>query len=64
MFEIGIGDEESMMCLLKKLKALEPDLTEGLKALINEKNSLLELFDKDFKENVKVMMAKADYGRL
>ncbi len=37
MTEIGRGDEESMRCLSTKLKALEPDLVDDLKALINKK---------------------------
>jgi hypothetical protein len=62
--EIGRGDEESMKCLLRKLKALEPDLVDDLRALINERNSLIELFDVEFKQKIKAMMAQADYGRL
>lgn len=62
MTEIGRGDEESMNCLLKKFKALEPDLVDGLKALINEKNSLIELFNVEFKEKIKAMMANMAGG--
>jgi hypothetical protein len=59
MTEIGRGDEQSMKCLKNKLNSLE-FLAEELKAMINERDALVKLFDDDFKKKTKTMMADLD----
>jgi hypothetical protein len=64
MIEIGRGDQQTMKCLLKKLKVLESSLIEDLRGLINEKDALVQLFNSDFKIIVRDMIADIDDGYL
>jgi hypothetical protein len=64
MTEIGRGDEKAMKCLLRKIESLEPHLIGGLKGLINERNELVELFNSDFKTEVRDMLTDIDDGFL
>jgi hypothetical protein len=63
MVEIGRGNEQSMKCLKNKLISLD-FLAKELKAMINERNELIKLFDDDFKKKTKSMMADLDNNYL
>jgi hypothetical protein len=52
-----------MKCLKNKLISLD-FLAEELKAMINERNELVKLFDDDFKKKTKSMMADLDNNYL
>jgi hypothetical protein len=53
-----------MKCLLTKIKSLESLLIDGLKALIAERDALVELFNSRFMVKIKEIAADIDEGYL
>lgn len=62
--ELGRGDEETMKCLLAKLRILESEMVGELNKLFKEANEIEWQYSNDLKSKARVIVADIEDGYL